>query len=91
MHTHKYSARDERYLACTSFEVYMATGAVFLIGFTLAFIVSVVYHIEWSIWPASIPVLIVSYMAFSYLKRREQANKIREIDQDYQDDVAHSG
>lgn len=74
------SARDERYLNCTSFEVYMITGAIFIIGFTIAFILSVVYKMEVMVWPASVVVLLLCGGAFHFLRLRERAAKIREID-----------
>ena len=74
------SARDHRYLNCTSFEVYIIAGLVFLFGFTLTFIVSVAYHIEPMLWPGSVLTIILAYVVFDILKRRERRAKLREIE-----------
>jgi len=73
------SPRDERYLNCTSFEVYVATGLVFITGFTASFIVSVVYHMEPMLWPASLVVIALCGGVFHILKQRERRAKLREI------------
>lgn len=74
------SARDERYINSTSFEVYMIVGAVFLVGFTAAFILSVATHHEMWVWPGSILSVILAYATLSVLSRRERLAKIREVD-----------
>ncbi len=76
--------RDQRYLNCTSFEVYIATGLVFLAGFTLSFVLSVIYHAEPMLWPASLVVVGICSGVFFALRHRERKAKLREIQKDYE-------
>lgn len=79
----RFTARDLGYLNCTSFEVYIAVGLVFVLGFTLMFILSVVAHVEVLLWPGTLLVLVASFFVYRVLKRREYAAKLREIEADY--------
>lgn len=79
----RFSARDQRYLNATRFEVYMIVGLVFTFGFTASFILSVVYHAEPWLWPGALLSIIVSYLVLRVLKRREYAEKLRELEADY--------
>ncbi|NJK79220.1 MAG: hypothetical protein HC893_05100 [Chloroflexaceae bacterium] len=74
------SARDQRYIDCTSFEVYLVVGTVFVLGFSLLFILSVVWHIEPMLWPASVVLIGLCYAILHVLSQRERAAKIREVD-----------
>jgi peptidoglycan/LPS O-acetylase OafA/YrhL len=76
----RFSPRDEVYLASTSFEVYMVTGAVFLVIFTAAFITSIKIHFEWMIFPGSFVAVVAAYVTLKLLERREHARKLAEIE-----------
>jgi hypothetical protein len=80
MDSPKRTARDEYYINSTSFEVYMIVGAVFVIGFTLTFMLSVVYHVEPWIWPGSALWMILAAVLLRVLSKRERQAKIREVD-----------
>jgi uncharacterized membrane protein len=73
------SVRDEIYLTSTSFEVYMATGAVFLLLFTASFVTSIRIHYAWLIWPGSLVAVVAAYATLKWLERRERARKLAEI------------
>jgi uncharacterized membrane protein len=74
------TARDEYYINSTSFEVYMIAGAVFLIGFTLIFILSVAYHLEPLVWPGGAFSIVAGFGVLRVLSKRERRAKIREVD-----------
>lgn len=74
------SARDEYYINATSFEVYMVVGLVFLFGFTLAFVLSVIFHMEPLVWPGGLLAAGLAFAVLQVLSRRERAAKIREVD-----------
>jgi hypothetical protein len=76
----KRTARDEYYINSTSFEVYMIVGAAFLIGFTLIFVLSVVFHFEPWIWPGGALSMIGAAVLLRVLSTRERLAKIREVD-----------
>jgi hypothetical protein len=79
----RFSPRDECYLNATRFEVYIAAGLVFVIGFTLVFMLSVMAHAEVWIWPGSLIPVGAAFYIFRILKRREYAEKLRELEADY--------
>lgn len=79
----RFSARDQGYLNATRFEVYIVVGLVFVLGFTASFILSVVYHAEVWLWPGALLSVLVSYIVLRVLKRREYAEKLRELEADY--------
>lgn len=74
------SPRDEIYLKSTSFEVYMVSGLVFVGGFTLAFVLSVLTHHELWLWPGMVAAIIVAAVVHARLVRREQHNKLLELE-----------
>ncbi len=76
----KRTARDEYYINSTSFEVYMIAGTVFLVGFTLIFVLSVIFHFEPWIWPGGALSIIVAAVLLRVLSKRERLAKIREVD-----------
>lgn len=75
------SARDERYIKSTSFEVYMVAGFVWLMVFSGIFILSVVLHREMWVWPGGLLSIIVGAVVLNVLSRRERRAKIREVDE----------
>lgn len=75
------TSRDEYYINSTSFEVYMIGGVVFLGLFTLAFVASVVFHMEPLVWPGMFIAIGAAYGSLNWLSRRERAAKIREVDE----------
>lgn len=79
----KFSPRDEVYLTSTSFEVYMATGAVFLFFFATAFLISIKTDFVWGIWPGSFVAVIAAYLTLYLLSKREHRNKLRELETEY--------
>ncbi len=78
---HQRTMRDEYYINSTSFEVYMIGGTVFLGLYTLAFIASVMFHMEPLIWPSMFIAIGAAYGTLNWLSRRERAAKIREVDE----------
>ncbi len=82
-HHIRFSPRDECYLNATRFEVYIAAGLVFVIGFTLVFIFSVMAHAEAWVWPGSLLPIGAAFFVFRILKRREYAEKLCELEADY--------
>ncbi len=80
----KLSAHDFRYLTSTSFEVYMITGAIFLFGFTVSFVLSVLAHREVMLWPGALASVIVSFIVLKLLERREFRAKLAELAGEYE-------
>jgi len=76
----RFSPRDELYLKSTSFEVYMAAGAVFLALFTAGFLLGVKLHFAWLVWPGSFVAVLAAYFVLKTLERREQARKLAELE-----------
>ncbi len=72
--------RDEYYINATSFEVYMIAGLVFVFGFTLAFMLGVIFHVEVIVWPGALVAMGLTYAVIRFLGNRERARKIREVD-----------
>lgn len=72
--------RDQYYIDSTSFEVYLIVGAIFVVGFSLIFIATVVAHTEVLLWPASLVLIGICAAILNVLIRRERACKIREVD-----------
>jgi hypothetical protein len=75
-----YSGRDQYYINSTSFEVYMIVGTIFVLGFTMAFIGSVLMHMEVLLWPGALVSAGLAYWVLRVLSRRERLAKMREID-----------
>ncbi|MCG8346660.1 MAG: hypothetical protein MI924_02630 [Chloroflexales bacterium] len=78
-----FSPRDLRYLNSTGFEVYMASGAVFVLGFTASFIFSVVVNYEWLLWPGTFVTVLASYVVLKIMERREYRAKLNELEAEY--------
>jgi hypothetical protein len=76
------SARDERYINSTSFEVYMVAGFIWLMVFSGIFVLSVVMHHEMWIWPGGLLSIIAGAVVLNILSRRERRAKIREVDEE---------
>jgi len=74
------SAQDYRYLHCTSFEVYMQAGLVFVLGFSGSFIVSFVIHQAKLFWPGVLISIIATGIVLQILKKREYQAKSRELE-----------
>lgn len=74
------SARDEHYINSTSFEVYMIVGLVWLFGFSLSFVLSVVSNHEVWLWPGALASVVIAAIVLNILSRRERIAKIREVD-----------
>jgi Flp pilus assembly protein TadB len=53
---------------------------VFLIGFTLIFILSVAYHLEPLVWPGGAFSIVAGFGVLRVLSKRERRAKIREVD-----------
>ena len=79
----RFSPRDEVYLNSTSFEVYMATGGVFVVGFTIAFLAGVLLNFAWLVWPGTFITVVLAYLTLSTLERREFRNKFAELEAEY--------
>lgn len=79
----QFSPRDEYYLNATRFESYMIIGSVFLLGFTLFFIVGVLLNAAWLVWPGMILSIAVAYFVLRILKKREYQQKLLELETDY--------
>lgn len=75
------TARDEYYIKSTSFEVYMIAGLVFVLGFSLSFVLSVLAHAEPWLWPGSLVSIVAAFVVLRVLSRREREAKIREVDE----------
>lgn len=74
------TARDQRYIESTSFEVYMVVGTVFVLGFSAIFILTVLTHTEPLLWPGSALLVGLCYFVLTLLERNERVAKIREVD-----------
>jgi hypothetical protein len=81
----RYSPRDEVYLISTSFEVYMAAGAVFVILFTTGFLVGHLLNFAWLVWPGAFIAILGGYLVLKRLEQREQASKRAELEKEYQE------
>jgi hypothetical protein len=73
------SPQDERYLNSPSFEIYMIAGAVFALGMTLSFVLTVMIHREPLFWPGLLLSIVVSSIVLQKLRVREYHAKLREI------------
>lgn len=80
----RFSPRDEVYLNSTSFEVYMAAGAVFLLLFSAGFILGVKLSFAWLFWPGCFVAVLGGYATLKLLERREQARKLAELEAEAQ-------
>jgi hypothetical protein len=79
----RYSPRDEIYLSSTSFEVYMAAGAVFIVLFTAGFLAGHLLNFAWLVWPGSLVAILAGYFVINRLEKREQARKRAELEKEY--------
>jgi hypothetical protein len=67
----------------TSFEVYLVTGVVFLLGFTLSVVLSTLGQMERMVWFGWLATLILTAVTFFGLRARElRLNRLkrREVD-----------
>jgi hypothetical protein len=80
----RYSPRDEVYLISTSFEVYMAAGAVFILLFTAGFLAGHFLNFAWLVWPGLFVAILSGYLVLKRLEQREQARKRNELEKEYQ-------
>ena len=83
----RFNPRDEVYLSSTSFEVYMITGGVFVAGFTLAFILSVMASFAWAIWPGTFVTVVLAYLTLKFFEKREYQKKLAELEAEYANDA----
>lgn len=74
------SGRERYYVNSTSFEVYMIVGLVWLVLFSLAFILSVALNMEVWLWPGALLSVVIAAGVLFVLSRRERAAKLRELD-----------
>ncbi len=78
----RFSTRDEVYLNSPGFEPYMASGAVFIVIFTAAFIFSIKIGFAWLAWPGLFVAVLAGYFTLVWAQRREYARKLAEVKAD---------
>ena len=76
----RFSPRDEMYLNSTSFEVYMAAGAVFILLFSIGFILGVKLNFAWLVWPGAFIAVLAGYITLNRLEKRERRIKLAELE-----------
>lgn len=64
----------------TSLEVYLATGLVFLLGFTLSIVLTTIIHREplvWLGWGLTLILTVVTFFGLRALEQRRRRNKTK--------------